>query len=477
MEVTEPEGRADLLVHGEEGPRFAGLATWVRGHPRGMVGLGLLVVCGLVLAAVWYIRSGPTLPTLVAASPPRDPAADLAVGPWTPGPDGRPTGPPQVTMEAQLSFQHVPAVGVEVLGMDGTGLRGSASSIRWVRPDQSTVTVQLRAVVDCAVVPLPVRPGSYQLRLRVVDGSRAAEDAVPADRLGQEWGRAVDLACGSWLARSALTVTAVSGTADPLLPRANLTLSLTNRADSPATVVGLEPYASSISSSIIPAGPLRLPPRGSRQVHVEVDLARCDAVPSPADASPAGTAPLDTGVLGLAATLGAVPATPSAQPWFDGLGPTGVLFTTSAAGELLDLLQRACGDVTAVVPLIAPGGVRVDAATRVMTVRLLLDMAPGKVTDLRLVSDPYTPDPAVFTPLWTRTASLVPDYSGQAAVTLAYRAPAGSCGLTSGAWLPGVTAVANVPGPAGMRTLRYSLAVDLWEDPQAIALLCPDQTP
>jgi len=133
--------------------------------------------------------------------------------------------------------------------------------------------------------------------------------------------------------------------------------------------------------------------------------------------------------------------------------------------------------VTAVVPLIASGGVRVNASTRVVTIRLLLDMAPGKVADLHLESDPYTPDPAVFAPLWTRSASLVPDYSGQAAVTLAYRAPAAGCGPTSGAWLPGITAVAHVPGPAGMRTLRYSLAVDLWEDPQAIALLCPDQTP
>lgn len=449
----------------------------MRGHPHPVVGLGLLVVAGAALAAVWYIRSGPTLPTLVSASQQRDPAMDLAVGPWTPGADGRPTGPPQVTMDAQLTFRQVPAVGVEVLGMDGPGLRPPTSSILRVRPDQPTVTLQLQAVVDCAAVPLPMPPGRYGLRLRVVQGSRTAVGTVPADQLSQDWGRAVDLACGSWLARSALTVTAVGGTADPLLPRATLTLTLANRADSPATVVEQEPYGSSVGSSSIPAGPLRLPPGDSRQVHVKVDLARCDAVPSPADASWAGTAPLDTGVLGLVATLGAVPPTASAQSWFDGLGPTGVLFTASAGGDLLGLLQQACGDVTTVVPLIAPGGVRVDASTRVMTIRLLIDMAPGKVTDLHLESEPYTPDPAAFTPLWTRTASLVPDYSGQAAVTLAYRAPAGSCAPTSGAWLPGVTAVAHVPGPAGLRTLKYSLAVDLWQDPQAIALLCPDRTP
>ena len=477
VEVTGSEGRGDLLVHGEEGPRFAGLAAWVRGHRRGMVGLGLLVIAGAALAAVWYVRSGPTLPALVAASQPRDPATNLAVGPWTAGADGRPTGPPQVTMDAQLTFRQVPAAGVEVLGMDGPGLRPPTSPIRRVLPAQPTATLQLRAVVDCAAVPLPVPPGSYRLRLRVVEGSRTAEGTVPADQLSQDWGRAVDVACGSWLARSALTVTAVSGAADPLLPQAAVTLTLANRADAPATVVEQEPYSGSVRSSSVPAGPLRLPPRGTSQVHVKVDLTRCDAVPTPADASPAGTAPLDTGVLGLAATLGAVPAAAPAQTWFDGLGPTGVLFTAAAGGDLLGLLQQACGDVTAVVPLIAPGGVRLDASTRVVTIRLLLDMAPGKVTDLHLESDPYTPDPAVFTPLWTRTASLVPDYSGQATVTLAYRAPAGSCGPTSGAWLPAVTAVAHVPGPAGMRTLKYSLAVDLWQNPQAIALLCPDQTP
>jgi hypothetical protein len=441
------------------------------------LGLGLLLVAGLALGAVWYVRSGPTLPTLVAASQPRGPATDLAVGPWTPGSDGRPTGPPQVTLDAQLTLRHVPAAGVEVLGMDGPGLRRSTSSTRWVRPAQPTVTLQLQAVVECAAVPLPVPPGSYRLRLRVTEGSRAAEGTVTAGQLGQDWGRAVDLACGSWLARSALTVTAVSGAADPLLPRATVTLTLANRAGSPATLVEQEPYASSVSSVSSPAGPLRLPPGDTSQVHVVVNLARCDALPSPADASPAGTAPLDTGVLGLAATFGAVPSPAAGPSWFDGLGPTGVLFTASAGRGLLDLLQQACGDVTAVVPLIAAEGVRLNASTRVVTIRLLLDMAPGKVTDLQLDSDAYTPDPATFTPLWTRSAVLVPDYSGQAAVTLAYRAPAAGCGPTSGAWLPGITAVAHVPGPAGVRTLRYSLAVDLWEDPQAIALLCPDQSP
>lgn len=475
MEVTGSEHPEDLLVHGED-EDLAGPATWLRGHPRWAVGLGLLGVVGVVLAAGWYVRAGPRLPTLVTASQPPGAVADLAVGPWTSGADGRPTGPPQVTMEAQVLFEHVPPTGSEVLGMDGPGLLRSTSSIRRVEPTQPQVTLRLNASLDCSAVPLPVRPGSYRLRMRVVDGSRTTEGTLAADQLGQDWASAVDQACGSWLVRRDLLVTAVTGTTDPVRPRASVTLAITNLARFPATLVDEEPRPNIISVSRTPAGPLRLPPGGTTQVRTEVDLARCDAVPSPVDTSIPGASPVDTGVLGVAATFGTVPPAATAQPWFDGTGPTGMLFTQAAGDTLLALLQQACGDVNAVVPLIAPGGVHVDPDTKVMTVKLLLDMAPGKVTDLQLVSDPYLPDQASFTPLWVRTSSLVPDSSGQASVTLAYRAPAGGCGPASGAWLPGVTAVAHVPGPAGVRTLSYSLAVDLWENPQAIEQLCPGGT-
>jgi hypothetical protein len=266
----------------------------------------------------------------------------------------------------------------------------------------------------------------------------------------------------------------VTGSADPLQPRVALTLTVTNQGRTPATVVGQEPYQSSITVLRDSSGPLRLPPGGTTTVPVDVHLGRCDVVPPPAETAFPGTPPVDSGVLGLVATFGAVPSAPPTQTWLDGTGPTGVLFTPSAGDALIRLLQRACGDVTAVVPLIAAGGVRLDPATRVVTVTMLLDMSPGKVRDLQLVSDPYLPDATQFTPLWTRTPSLVPDYSGQTRVTLSYRAPAGGCGPTTGAWIPGITVVAHVPGPAGVRTLSYSLGVDLWENPQALALLCPD---
>jgi len=469
-------GPEDLLVHGEDESRLAGPATWLRDHPRWAVGLGLLAVVGVVLAAGWYVRSGPRLPTLVTGNQRPGAVADLAVGPWTAGGDGRPTGPPQVTMDAQVSFDHVPPTGSEVVGMDGPGLLRSTSSIHRVEPTQPQVTFQLRASLDCAAVPLPVQPGSYRLRVRVVDGSRTAEGTLAAGQLGQDWGSAVDQACGSWLVRQDLLVTAVTGTTDPVRPRVNVTLAITNLARSPATLVDEEPSSNNISVSRTPAGPLRLPAGGTTQVRTVVVLARCDAVPSPVDTSLPGVSPVDTGALGVVATFGTVPPAATAQPWFDGTGPTGVLFTQAAGDTLLALLQHACGDVNAVVPLIAPGGVHLDPDTRVVTVKLLLDMAPGKVTDLELVSDPYLPDQASFTPLWARTSTLVPDSSGQASVTLAYRAPAGGCGPATGAWLPGVTAVAHVPGPAGVRTLSYSLAVDLWESPQAIAQLCPGGT-
>lgn len=379
-------------------------------------------------------------------------------------------------MDAQVLFGHVSPTGLEVLGMDGPGLLRSSSSIRRVEPTQPRVALQLNASLDCSAVPLPVPPGSYRLRMRVVDGSRTTEGTLAAGQLGQDWASAVDQACGSWLARRDLLVTEVTGTTDPVRPRAFVTLAITNLAHSPATLVDDEPRPNIISVSRTPAGPLRLPPGGTTQVQTEVDLARCDAVPSPVDTSIPGATPIDTSVLGVAATFGTVPPAATTRPWFDGTGPTGVLFTQGAGDTLLALLQHACGDVNAVVPLIAPDGVHVDPDTKVVTVKLLLDMAPGKVTDLQLVSDPYLPDQASFTPLWERTSSLVPDGSGQASVTLAYRAPAGGCGELTGAWLPGVTAVAHVPGPGGVRTLSYSLAVDLWENPQAIGLLCPGGT-
>lgn len=367
-------------------------------------------------------------------------------------------------MTARLSFADLPAAGVQVVGMSGPGLRASTSSVQNVPPVQDQVTLQLKATVDCGAVPLPVPSGAYRLRLRVAEGSRATEGSLPAGSLGHEWGSAVDQACGSWLARRDLAVTAITGVADPLLPRASLTLAITNRGSSSATLVDQDVSGNPILVSHTPAAPLRLPPGSTTPVHVVVDLRRCDAVPT---VSPG--APLDTSALWLAATMGTVPRPDPTPAWFEGVGPTGVLFARPSGTTLVDLLREACGGVTSPVVLIAEDGVQVDRATGTLTVQLLVDLPPGKVRDVRLVSAHADgSDPAAFVPLWTTTPLLRPDGSGQVPVTLAYRVPAGGCGPQTGAWMPGFTATAHVPGPAGVRTLRYSLGVYPWQDPLAI---------
>jgi hypothetical protein len=144
-----------------------------------------------------------------------------------------------------------------------------------------------------------------------------------------------------------------------------------------------------------------------------------------------------------------------------------------AASAVGEAMRSACGDLGMYVTLIAPGGLSFDKGTGLLSVRVQIDGTPDKVSDLQLVSyDAAAGDSSSFTPLWTRSRTLVPDRTGQVTTTLRYRAPAGSPCPSNGAWIPGFWIVAHVPVPGGVKTLRYDQFIDPSDSPQSIRELC-----
>ena len=156
------------------------------------------------------------------------------------------------------------------------------------------------------------------------------------------------------------------------------------------------------------------------------------------------------------------------------MGATGVVMSADAVSAVLKALRSACADLGPYVTLIAADGVTVDPGTRVLTVRVLIDGPPGRVTGLSLVSDVVSPgDVGPFKPLWTRFIGLAPDRTGQVRVTLRYQLPTGSSCPSDGGYVPGFSVYARTPVPGGIRTLRFTQFVNPEDSPKALAQLCP----
>jgi hypothetical protein len=134
-----------------------------------------------------------------------------------------------VSVRAELSFARVPVGGVELLGIAGPGVVTGTSSPARVADAGTSTPVDLRGALDCAAVPIPAPRGAYGVRARVRDGSRPATGVLAAGALAGPLAAAVETACGSWLARRDLTVTAASARVDRVRPLVDLTLTVANR--------------------------------------------------------------------------------------------------------------------------------------------------------------------------------------------------------------------------------------------------------
>jgi hypothetical protein len=472
--VSGAYGAQEVLAQGRENAPRSGRPGRARPNRRQVVPIALVaLLAGVGIAR--YAVTGPKLPRLtIAEATQRGAARPPPVVPWLPGEDERPAGNVFLTMDAALSVAGGSAGTVDVLGVTGPGIVDAASPPLRVMRDRQPTTGVLAADVDCTQVRLPLGRDAYGVSVRVVDGSRRVEGVLPAGSLGRRWGALVASACGSWLARHDLTVTQVSATVDSLQASVDLTFTIANTGINTAYVAATA-AGGALAVSAHPQGVIEVRPSRGAHFALSVDVRECDAIPPLPPSGGGGVYGTTADVLGLVAMVGTRPDVSLAESPTDGFGPTGVVFGRGAASALAGALRSACGGLGPYVTLITARGFDFDRRTGVLTVRIRLDGTPGRVTDLRLVSDSAPAgDPAVFTPLWTTSGTLVPDRAGQVTTTLRYRAPpSGSTCPALGSWIPAFTVLAQVPVPFGVKTLRYSQLIDPAESPEAVRQLCP----
>jgi hypothetical protein len=380
-----------------------------------------------------------------------------------------------------------------VLGLTGPGLAGPPSRspdaaqgpVPGRLPDPSTgipsglgtSTVLRSPAVDCDALPAAPNPTDYRLRVAVRSGSRTAEHTVPATA-GGSWLESLQTGCAAWRARRDLTVTSVAAVVDPYRSRTTVTLVVTNTGNQPA-LLGPVPSYTGVQAG--PGGPLRIAPLSAGSAAFTLSLETCDAVTRPVNSPLAPTDPPRlTTEIGLAAIAG--PRLPrdltgfeqSSDPYTEGLGPTGVVFGQDAAAGLTAALAQACGGIGPMATLLGPGSVHYQQAGGLLTVRLTVDVTPGKVRSLRLSTAATEEVADGFAPLWQDVGPLLPDRTGQVQVTLRYRVPGHrrTC-LSPGGFLPLVTATLDVPVGDQVRQVRQTGLIDLAEDPEAIRQLCP----
>ncbi len=463
-------GSSEVLSQGPERtprlPRTGWRGPGRRGRRLVLASIIVLLAAG---AYVRYEVTGPRLPSVTV---------QISAGPktaWQPGVSGRPNGPVQVEFEVRFLPVRTRGV-VTLLGMSGPGITDGHPEPLHLSATSPTVG-SMSTAIDCPKVHLPVQSHDYGLRLRVVDGSRRVEGTVPPGALSATWASTIDMACGSWLARQSLTVLGATATVDPLKPSADLKLLVVNDGDH-AVDLGLTTGYSALDVSARTIGDLVVPARGRAEVPLHVDVTACDQIPTPPAASGSETVTNSADYLGLVALVGRKPtgqATLSPQPLSDGLAPTGIVMTDDAATAVAGALHEVCGNLNEFVTLIDPAGFAFDRKHGLLTVRIQIDGTPGKVSDLRLVSDGAPAgDATAFTPLWTSVARLVPDKNGEVTTTLTYAAPANQSPCPSnGAYLPGFEVMANVPVPGGVRTVVYGQFIDPSTVPEVMAQLCP----
>ena len=472
------DGGPDLLIGGPERPERAPRPPrtgWARRRrlPRiGIVGVAALVA---IVAGAVYLRSGPVVPTIRLEMAPPDQGIDQGSSVWLAGPDSRPTGGVAILSRVVLRLDPGTTGAVTVLGLVGPGIEAGRErpiTLPVGAKTSTTVTTQ----VDCTKVTLPARAGDYGMAVQVRDGNRQVDGLAPVDPLASAFVSDLDAACGAWLARQDLTITRVTATVAPIEPHVDLTLMIRNNGAGDAAL-GISNRYGSVGLITLAAGEQSVPAHGEVEVHLHTDLSTCDYLPDPPSNSSGNVIGTSADYLGLVAMKGVRPPLvedPANTRRTEGSLPTGVVMSADAVSAVSAALRSACADLGPYVTLIAAGGFKVDAATRVLTVHVVIDGTAGRVTDLSLVSDDLTPeDTASFVPLWTNQTGLVPDRTGQVSATLRYQLPSGSSCPSDGAYLPGFSVYAHTPVPGGVRTLRFSQFINPEDSPQAMSELCP----
>jgi hypothetical protein len=453
-----------------------------RGLLRRPFALPMIVVVALVAAgsgAALIAARGPQLADVTVRA---DLSAARWEAPWRTGFNGRPAGPVVLSV-ATIVRRGRSGAPTSVVGISGPGVTKADNPVVEL-PVGKPVALALRAVINCASVPAVIPAGAYGLRVSAHSESGPKVAVLDVGTLGQSWATSIRVACASWLARRALTVTALTAQVDPTRPVLGVTMKVTNSGEREGTLSSVTPAGATVRVS----GPLpiRVPAHGSTTAKFDVLLDTCDTVEKPANAPGGLNEPPNLSTqIGLAGLVGSVAAADllarvSAQPPpgadFDneGFGPTGIRITDSANHDLYVALKRACGGLRSMVSEIRPGSVRYDRASRVLTLPLLIDVAPGRVRSMRLRAiPPAAGDDAAYRPLWTATGDLVPDRAGQVRVTLRYLAPVFGACPREGGHLSGFLATLLVPVAGVQRTVRYRSVPSLAEDQEATPLLCP----
>ena len=444
------DGGPELLIGGPERPERAPREPrtgWTRRRRVPRVGLVTVVVVVACIAGFVYLRSGPVVPTLGVEVAPLDPGLEAGNAVWLAGPDSRPTGGVAILSQIVLRLDPGTQGAVTVLGLE----------------------------VDCTKVTLPARAGDYAMQVQVRDGSRQVEGLAPVTPLATSFVSDLNSSCGAWLARQDLTVTEVTATVAPIQPQVDLTLTIRNDGAGDAAL-GISSRYGSVGVITLAAGEQSVPAHSQVQVHLHTDLSGCDYLPDPPSNSSGNVIGTSSDYLGLVAMKGVRPPLVDEANYRvrqDGIGPTGVVMSADAVSAVSAALRTACADLGPYITLVAAGGFKVDAATRVLTVHVMIDGSAGRVTDVSLVSDNSAGDAAQYVPLWTTISGLVPDRTGQVSATLRYRLPAGAGCPSDGAYLPAFSVYAHVPVPGGVRTLRFSQFINPDDTPQALAELCP----
>jgi hypothetical protein len=489
---VDPQPYAEVLGEDGEEPLIDRLWQALLRRP---LALPLLVVLGLVVAgagAALLTAHGTRVATVtVTASGSSAPVsapwqASTRTPGWPPsGANGRPAGPVVLSV-AVTARRGSSGASTSVVAITGPGVVGSDNP-EVLLPVGESITVPLKAELDCALVPEVIPSGAYGLRIHAHSGWGSKDGLAEAGAVAQKWSAAIQVACASWLARRDLTVTALTAKVSPTDSRFVLELTVTNSGARAAT---LSSAAEGGISGRLWGAPIRVPAYGEATGTFIVALDTCDSVPEPGNqTSPLTSEPSLSSQFNLVGLAGQVPpdSPQSETPGFgdgygghgDGFGATGILLTADADQALTGALAKACGGLGPMLPLISPDTVRYDRARRVLIVPVLVDVTPGRVRSLRLQTEPLrTPTPAgdaadmAFRPLWSTTDDLVPDPSGQVKVTLRYRIPeTGPCPMRGG-FLPNLVATLKVPDSGVERTVRYEGGLDLGQDPQAIPLLC-----
>lgn len=294
---------------------------------------------------------------------------------------------------------------VDVLGVTGPGVldRSSlASDPRVARSapvlaDGGRSLVDVRLLVDCGHLPLPVTAGAFDVRLQVLDRGRRTTRQVALRRAGTLTG-SLERECQPYEAERRLLVTAVTGTVDPHRPSARLELTVVN---SGRTGARLRVAQSDPEVTVSPAS-VALEPGGQARIPVDVALRQCPTWPPRAPGS-TGRTPVP-----LAAVFDHVPAPapggPAEERSYAGLTP-------AAGQQLVDLLGRACAGVTSPLALTLPsaGNVRYDARTRLLTATVAIYFPPGWVGTAVVRPAREPGDPVAR---WTATGPQAPDRSG-----------------------------------------------------------------